>query len=177
MKNNNNKLSASMEDYLEAIFQIIKDKGAARPKDISNILGVKNSSITEALIALSKKKLINYAPYELISLTPTGKSIAGKVAKRHDTIHRFFTKVLLIDEKESQEAACKVEHVIGQNILTRLEEFIKFTQTCPRSSSRWLKKFLSSETSEINTDSCTYCLKISLNNLNNHNFKEHEKEV
>ena len=53
------KLSASLEDYLEAIFWIIQSKGAARAKDITEKLKVKASSVTGALHALGEKKYIN----------------------------------------------------------------------------------------------------------------------
>ena len=41
-------LTASMEDYLEAIFYIVAEKGAARAKDISKRLKVNHSSVTGA---------------------------------------------------------------------------------------------------------------------------------
>jgi len=166
MTTEKSKLSASLEDYLEAIFQIIAEKGAARPKDISTRLGVKNSSITEALITLSKKKLINYAPYELISLTSKGQSVARKVVKRHNILHRFFTKILLIGEKESEEIACKVEHVIGPNILKKLETFINFTHSCPRAGEEWLKKAASFNNAELNIKECSSCMKKNLTDMN-----------
>ena len=51
------KISASLEDYLEAIFWIVKSKGAARAKDIAERLRVKASSVTGALQALKEKLL------------------------------------------------------------------------------------------------------------------------
>ena len=46
-------LSASMEDYLEAIFHVAAEKGAARAKDISKRMKVNSSSVTGALRALA----------------------------------------------------------------------------------------------------------------------------
>ena len=68
----NNHLSASLEDYLETIFLIVQKKQAARAKDISIELKVKASSVTGALRQLSEKGLINYAPYDIITLTSKG---------------------------------------------------------------------------------------------------------
>jgi DtxR family Mn-dependent transcriptional regulator len=56
------ELSASMEDYLEAIYHIVTAKQAARAKDIAKRLDVNNSSVTGALRTLSEKGYINYAP-------------------------------------------------------------------------------------------------------------------
>ena len=48
-------LSASLEDYIEAIYHIIEEKLVARSKEIAARLGVSRASVTEALRALSKK--------------------------------------------------------------------------------------------------------------------------
>ena len=52
------KLSSSLEDYLETIFWIAKEKGAARPKDIADHLEVRAASVTGALKTLAEKKLV-----------------------------------------------------------------------------------------------------------------------
>jgi len=77
-------LTASLEDYLEAIFHIIAEKQAVRPKDIAKRLKVSNSSVTGALRSLADKELINYAPYDVISLTPSGETAAKDVIRRHE---------------------------------------------------------------------------------------------
>ena len=59
-------LTASQEDYLEAIYHISAEKMAARAKDISIYLDVRASSVTGALRILGKLGLVNYAPYDLI---------------------------------------------------------------------------------------------------------------
>ena len=72
-------VSASLENYLEAIFHISEDKQAARAKDIAQRLKLKGSSVTGALRLLSERGLINYAPYDIITLTPKGKKVARDV--------------------------------------------------------------------------------------------------
>ena len=92
------QVSSSLEDYLEAIYHTVEAKGAARAKDLVVRLGVHNSSVTQALRSLSQKKLVNYAPYEVITLTDTGERIARDVIKRHDTLAEFLHKVLGLPE-------------------------------------------------------------------------------
>ena len=84
------KLSASLEDYLEAIFNIISDKGAVRAKDIAKYLGVKAGSVTVALKALSKTDHINYQPYEVITLTSKGLEQAKEIIRKHEILKDFF---------------------------------------------------------------------------------------
>ena len=63
------KITASLEDYLEAFYEIIQLKQGVKAVDIANRLNVKKSSVTEALKNLSSKGLVNYGKYEVISLT------------------------------------------------------------------------------------------------------------
>lgn len=135
------KISASMEDYLEAIFLIASKKQAARAKDIANRLGVNNSSVTGALRILSEKGYINYAPYDLITLTADGKKLAMDVVRRHEVLRDFFIKVLSIDETEADEYACKMEHAVSNNILEKITRFIEFVEICPRGGDEWIKGF------------------------------------
>ena len=51
-------LTASMEDYLEAIFQIAANREVARVKQIAEALGVRMASVTGALRTLADKGLV-----------------------------------------------------------------------------------------------------------------------
>ncbi|MCK5271456.1 MAG: ArsR family transcriptional regulator, partial [Sedimentisphaerales bacterium] len=62
-------LSHSLEDYIEAIYQLCQDKPMAHANHIAEYLGVGKSSVSWALSQLSKKGLVNYTPYEAITLT------------------------------------------------------------------------------------------------------------
>jgi len=135
------KLSASLEDYLEAIFQIVSGKQAVRAKDISARMGVSRPSVTGALHALSEKGLINYAPYDVITLTDEGRDIAEDVVRRHEVIHDFFVTILSVPEQQADEAACRMEHAVGEELLDRFIRFLEFVETCPRGGSDWVKGF------------------------------------
>jgi len=134
-------LSSNMEDYLEAIFHIVNIKQAARAKDIANRLNVNNSSVTGALKTLSEKGYINYAPYDLITLTEKGKQHAQQVVRKHRALKNFFIRVLGADPKEAEDTACKMEHAISSNIMERLVRFVEFVEECPRGGQEWVKAF------------------------------------
>lgn len=131
------KLSASLEDYLETIHEIAEAKGAARPKDIANKLDVRPASVTGALRQLAEKKLVNYAPYDVVTLTAGGKRIAREVQRKHNALFRFFTNVLDITDPEAEEFACKMEHSIPDHVLERFMLFSEFVQRCPNSGAVW----------------------------------------
>ena len=134
-------LTASMEDYLEAIYHIVRKKQAARAKDIARRLAVNNSSVTGALRTLSEKGFINYAPYDVITLTPKGHKHAEDVVRRHEALMDFFTKVLCVEAEEASDAACKMEHAVSRTILDRLIRFVEFLEICPRGGESLIQGF------------------------------------
>ncbi len=177
------KLSASLEDYLEAIFNVVIKKQAARAKDISSHLDVKNSSVTGALQQLKKKGLVNYKPYDIVTLTDSGSIIARDIVKRHNSLKGFFLNILSIDEDEAEDAACKMEHAIPPKVLSRLILFMDFVENCPRSGDDWLDGFRHSCDVNENKDNCEKCLSNCLKEFKQQKktkkdvFKESLREV
>lgn len=151
-------LSASLEDYIEAIYHIITKNQVARSKDIANRLNVSRASVTEALRTLSKKGLINYAPYEPITLTTIGKTTAEDVIFRHDALKRFFIEVLAIDNKTAEEGACKVEHAAPPEVIARMISFIDFLKACPRGGDDLLKGFADYYKRGKTRNNCDECI-------------------
>ncbi len=131
------ELSASLEDYLETIFIIAEQKGAARPKDIADRLNVRAASVTGALKTLAEKELVNYAPYDVVTLTAAGKRIAKKIAGKHEALLRFFSNVLDIPREEADDFACKMEHIIPDPVMERFVQFAEFVEKCPNSGANW----------------------------------------
>ncbi|MFA5865383.1 MAG: metal-dependent transcriptional regulator [Phycisphaerae bacterium] len=120
-----NQLSASLEDYLEAIYWVSREHGVARVSQIADRIAVGKSSVTAALKLLSEKGYVNYDPYQYISLTGTGEALALDVVWRHDVLKRFFIEVLGINETLAGETACKMEHHIHREVLDRLLKFVQ----------------------------------------------------
>lgn len=135
------KLSASQEDYLEAISLVVDEKRVARSKDLVRMLGVNSSSVTQALRALSQKGLIHYEPYGVVTLTAAGEELARDVIRRHRALKTFFTRILGVDAATAEDAACKMEHAMPRVIVDRLVQFIDYTERCPRSSAEWVEGF------------------------------------
>ncbi len=130
-------LTESQEDYLEAIYHISKQKGAARAKDIATRLHVRPSSVTGALRNLGAMKLINYAPYDLITLTDKGHKKAEEIVRRHQALQHFLMHVLGIEKHKADTAACRMEHAVPKEILERLIKYDRFVTTCPKGGLTW----------------------------------------
>jgi DtxR family Mn-dependent transcriptional regulator len=120
------RLSASLEDYLEAIFNLADESGCARSKDIARTLGVARSSVTGALQLLQEKGLAHHEPYSSVTLTWQGQAAAREVARKHAILKSFFMNVLGVEKEAAQRAACQAEHALGSEIIAQLVSFTDY---------------------------------------------------
>ncbi len=155
----NTTLSESLEDYLEIILELENAQKVARAKDIASKMGVQRGSVTGALKALVEKKLINYAPYSFITLTPAGKKIAREINRRHTILKDFLVRVLQVEELRAEETACRMEHAVDKESIDKLVRFIEFIDQCPRTGGDWVSAFEQFCASENrNEQDCRACL-------------------
>lgn len=131
------QLTASQEDYLEAVFHIVQEKQAARAKDIARRLNVKASSVTTALRMLSSYGLINYNPYDIITLTAEGLEAARDIVSRHEALNDFLVTVLGVEAEEADLAACRMEHAIPKEIVDRLIQYAAYIKQCSKGGVTW----------------------------------------
>jgi DtxR family Mn-dependent transcriptional regulator len=169
MNNSNNKtipdsprpgLSASQEDYLEAIYWLSRQHGVARATHIARRVNVGKSSVTAALRQLADKGHINYDPYQLISLTPSGEILAKDVVRRHEILKRFLMEVLGVDDELAGTTACGMEHSIDREVLKRLLRFVQLFDKHNLKNTRWAESFNSTCKHGRPTCLCEECLKI-----------------
>lgn len=118
-------LTSNMEDYLEVIGQLKKNKGVVRVKDISDLLNVKKPSVTSALSILKEKELITQERYGYIDFTDSGLKLAIEIQDRHDLLTKFLTDILKVDKKVAEQDACRMEHVISAETFDKLVKFVK----------------------------------------------------
>lgn len=119
------RLTASMEDYVEAIFRVQQEKESVRPKDIASRLDVTRASVTGALQTLTREGLVAHKPYDAVTLTKRGETAARDVVRRHEALNEFFVKVLGVNDEEAGRAACAMEHGVPRKIVDRLVRFVR----------------------------------------------------
>ncbi len=125
-------LSESLEDYLEAIYELQEELGEVRVRDIAQVRGVRMPSVVDALRRLRSHGLVSYQARELVTLTPEGLDLARKVTERHEFLKLFFTQILGVDPEVAERDACSIEHHISPQTLSRLASFYQFLTSCPK---------------------------------------------
>lgn len=134
-------LTSTMEDYLEAIFNLEKSKKFVRVKDIASRMNVKMPTVTSMLKTLSGKGLVNYEKYEYVELTGEGVKVGREIFRRHQLLFRFLTDILRIESKTADEEACRMEHSLSADTLSSFADFMAFIRACPRAGESWLNQF------------------------------------
>ena len=134
-------LTSVMEDYLEAIFDLDKEKKVVRVKDIAKRMDVKMPTVSSMLKSLNDRGLVNYEKYEYVELTKAGADVGKEMRRRHEILLKFLTEILQIEFRTADEEACKMEHALSGDTLDSLTDFMEFIQVCPRAGESWLEYF------------------------------------
>jgi len=129
-----------LEDYLEVIFCIGTTLGMARPSQVARALGVHKSTVTAALHSLAEKGLINYRPYQAVTLTAEGKQLGGRLAARRAVIDGFLQTVLGIGADLARTNARHMMHALDEQVLERIVCFLAFAREQPETCGRWLEQ-------------------------------------
>lgn len=119
-------LTSSMEDYLEALLRLEKERGVVRVKELADSLGLTNASVSTAMPKLGRLGLVTFERYGPIRLTPLGRRMARQVIRREEVLVAFFSEVLGIPERRAREEACRIEHSISLESLEALEAFMGY---------------------------------------------------
>lgn len=135
------KLTPSLEDYLEAIWIVGLTEKAVRVKNIAKFLGVRTASVVGAMKILAENNMVVHERYGYIELTRKGTKKAKEIYEKHKMLSKFFNEVLGVDKRIAAEDACKFEHYISKETLDRIVMFIKFLETCSDGDPRWLSGF------------------------------------
>jgi len=136
----NLQLTESLEDYLEAIAELIAVEGHAHAKEIAAKLNVKMPSVTGALRQLEKMGCIVYNTHYPVQLTEKGRLIAHDVIRRHGILKRFFSEILGLPQDKASETACRLEHIVDADTIRR---FVLFSEAIgKRTDARALQVYL-----------------------------------
>ena len=114
-------LSASVEDYLKAIWVLAEDESVST-NDLAAQIGVTAPSVTGMLNKLAKLDLVTYERYRGARLTAAGRAEALRLLRRHRLIETFLIDYLDYSWDEVHEEAELMEHSMTERFTERLAE-------------------------------------------------------
>jgi len=138
-----------IEEYLEAIYDIAGKDGKAKTTEIAQRLKNAPASVTEVLQRMSRNGLINYEPYQGVSLTKKGENIVTRIKRKHRLLEVFLEKFLHLPKEHIHDQACKMEHVIDDETEQALCKTLGMPTECPDG--------LPIPPCNVNVESCDKC--------------------
>ena len=110
--------------YLETILNLKKKLSIVRSVDVANELNYSRPSVSRAVNLLKAGGFIVISKNGEINFTDIGLKKAKDISERHEVITKVFIK-LGANEAVAEENACRVEHVISNELMQVLKEFSK----------------------------------------------------
>lgn len=120
-------ITKSLEDYIEYIYTSLSNGKELKAIDIAKKFNISRASVSEALIRLCELGLVIYEGRKGILVTEKGETEAKRVIKKHQILLNFFNKTLNVEYEKASDNACKIEHVIDDDVVSILEKFNQFS--------------------------------------------------
>ncbi len=114
-----------VEDYLEIIYRLIKEKGYAATSDISERLSVKRPTVSLMITKLARMGYLTHEKYRGIRLTQQGERVARSVIKKHEIIAEFL-EMLGVKEETAYTDTEGIEHHVQEETLERLRRTAEY---------------------------------------------------
>jgi DtxR family Mn-dependent transcriptional regulator len=109
-------LSAVMEDYLKAIYQLQAegDGELVRTSAVAEHLDVTPPTVTSMVSKLEERELVEREKYKGVTLTTDGERVALEVIRHHRLLEAYLTEHLDFTWSEVHDEADRLEHHISE---------------------------------------------------------------
>ena len=115
----------SGENYLETILVIKEKKGSVRSIDVARELNFSKPSVSRAMGILRENGYIVMEPSGEILLTESGRAKAEEIYGRHRLLTAFLTEVAGVPDQLAEENACRMEHILDQEVVDGIRRFME----------------------------------------------------
>ncbi len=139
--------SPSREDYLEAIWILTRDRGAARVSDIAARLHLSVASASKMVRRLDQDGLLKYERYRGLTLTALGEGRGRSLAARHEMLERFLQQLGLRDPARIHDIVEGIEHFIDGEALSAIEALLDLADRDPA----WWERFVAHQRQRAGT--------------------------
>ncbi len=125
------QLSATVEEYLEAIYNMEMEDEIVIGARLAEKFGVSPPTVTEMLKRLVRDGYIEMDIKRQVTLTEAGNRAAEAVLRRHRLTERFLVDMLGMQWHQVHEEACRLEHFISGAVEARVISNLNHPTTCP----------------------------------------------
>lgn len=118
-------LTPSTQNYLKEMWLL--QEWSDEPITVSGLadrMGLKLSSVSDAMRKLAAEGLVNHAPYTPVTLTALGERHAVDMVRRHRLIETFLVETLGYEWDEVHVEAENLEHAVSDLMIQRMDAFL-----------------------------------------------------
>lgn len=115
----------SGENYLETILMLKEKRGTVRSIDVARELNFSKPSVSRAMGILRENGFITMEGSGEIKLTEAGQARAEEIYSRHQLLTAFLQKVTGVTEEMAEENACRMEHILDQEVVDGISRYMK----------------------------------------------------
>lgn len=119
------------ENYLKSIYHLSLNAQNVSTNGLAAYINTKASSVTDMLKKLADKALINYMPYQGVTLTAAGEKIAVNIIRKHRLWEYFLVEKLDFKWDQVHEMAEEMEHISSNELIDRLDQFMGYPKYDP----------------------------------------------
>jgi DtxR family Mn-dependent transcriptional regulator len=119
-----------MEMYLKGVLTVVETAPPATVSKVAEFMGVSAPSASEMLRRLEHQGYVRGAD-DGFALTPSGLAKATKVVRRLRLAERLLSDILKLELPKVYDEACKMEHVISDEVEARLATVLGHPRMCP----------------------------------------------
>jgi DtxR family transcriptional regulator, manganese transport regulator len=114
------------EDYVEAIAQLIDERGEARVRDLAKIMGVSHVTVTRIVGRLQEMRpaLVETEPYRPITLTREGRRMAERARERHEVVLSFLRSIG-VPRRQAEIDTEGIEHHVSDATIRAMRRLTK----------------------------------------------------
>ena len=128
--NKETDLSHSMTHYLLTIHKLKEQRGFARVTDIARELQLTKGSVSTAINNLKKKGLVSEEEdCKFLILTNDGHDEVHKILSTRTLMYYFLKDFLGVDQETADKDSCEMEHLMSQESIEKLFQFMKNIST------------------------------------------------
>lgn len=126
-------MSESEEMYLVVIARANENGQVPVPlAQVAIDLHVQPVSANQMIKKLEEAGKVIYTPYKGVELTPAGKAEAALILRHRRLWEVFLSENLGFAPEQADEIACRLEHVVTEDVAERLSAFLGSPRTSPQ---------------------------------------------
>lgn len=119
------------ENYLKAIFHLIKPDNTVTVTDLSKFLNIKMPSVNSMMKKFVEKDWVRYESYKPLEVTEFGKKEAALIVRKHRLTEMFLVKKMNIGWENVHDIAEQLEHIHSEEFFEKMDEMLNFPKIDP----------------------------------------------